>query len=90
MLPTKMNSQKQFNHVCIKPGCGNAYKDSEVDAYYCSSCKKSKAVIAAEIDARLAKLPKERPQSDLQIMMEKGQARGNGIFVRARDLGITL
>ncbi len=52
------------SHSCIK--CKKAYRDDEVDAYYCMTCIEEKKRIAAEIDAKLASLPKERPMSALQ------------------------
>ena len=54
-------------HLCIK--CQAEYEDSEVDAYYCNSCKTTKAVIAAEIDAKLANRPRKEVMSDYQVYL---------------------
>ena len=61
-------------HSCIK--CSSEYEDNQVDAYYCPSCVKSKAVIAAEIDAKLSKIPRKETLSDLQIYERAQKIRG--------------
>lgn len=75
-------------HTCIKPGCGKSYQDGDVDAYYCAECKLEKDKIAAEIDANLANRPKGENMSGYQIALARGQQRGDGLFVRASDLGL--
>lgn len=61
-------------HTCIK--CQAEYQDGEVDAYYCPACAKSKAAIAAEIDAKLANRPKKETMSDLQMYERAPKVRG--------------
>lgn len=74
-----------FNHVCA---CGNSYSDSDPDGYFCPPCVEQRKAIAKTVDAKLANRPKKPMQSDYQIALEKGKVTGNGLFVRAGDLGI--
>ncbi len=78
-----------FKHVCIKPGCGKTYEDSDADAYYCSDCNELRKVIAKEVDIKLAGIVSKRAKSDLQIYDEIRKARGVN-FVNINDLGIRL
>lgn len=80
----------KFPHVCIKPGCGNPYKDEDPEAYYCPSCVAQNKIIAKEIDAKRVGRTSLKPQSDFKILEERGRTRGAMTLVRASDLGIQL
>lgn len=77
-----------FTHSCIK--CQTKYESEEDDAYYCASCLEATKAIAAEVDKQFANRPKREPVSDFQILLEKGQSKGQATFVRAADLGISF
>ena len=53
-------------HTCIKPSCGNAYTDSDPDAYYCPSCVEEKRAIAEKVDAQFSQREREPVVSELQ------------------------
>jgi DNA-directed RNA polymerase subunit RPC12/RpoP len=74
-----------FTHKCIK--CGEEYKDEDPDAYYCSACNEQRKVIAKEVDAKLANVPKHPTKSALQ---EYDEARGGLRFPSINSLGIKL
>lgn len=77
-----------FTHSCIK--CQTKYESEEDDAYYCPAHLEESKRIAAEIDKQFANRPKRESVSDLHILLEKGQSKGQATFVRASDLGITF
>jgi len=60
------------------------------DPYYCETCLEASRKIAEEVDRAFAARPKKEPASDYQILMEKGQSKGQATFVRASDLGISF
>lgn len=80
---------QELSHKCIKPTCENIYNDTDVEAYYCPSCRELNKVIAQQIDAKLSKEPKPRSKSELEQYEELRKAKGVR-FVNIRDLGITL
>lgn len=51
---------KDYQHVCIKPGCSNVYNDGDPDAYYCEGCKEALKSTAKTVDAT-ARPPKHVP-----------------------------
>lgn len=76
------------SHACIK--CNKVYEDTDPEPYYCLSCNEERKAIAKEVDAKLANRPKKVQRSDYQIAQEMGQRRGDSLFVKASDLGITF
>lgn len=64
-------------HSCIK--CGVKYSDSDEDAYYCEGCLVEKNRIAAEVQAKMDKLPRAREMTSLQRYDNAPKLRG---FVR--------
>ncbi len=50
---------KTFKHQCIKPSCTQSYEDTDLDAYYCSTCNEERKVIAKQLEAKFANRPKE-------------------------------
>lgn len=80
-----------YTHSCINKECSAQYQSEDEDPYYCETCLEKKKVLAEEIDAKRAlSQPEERPKSDYQILLEKGQTKGQSTFVKAADLGITF
>ena len=78
-----------YTHTCLK--CHQSYQDTDIEPFYCEPCNAERKVIAAQIDAQRASMPKKAVvKSDFQIAQEKGQTRGEGLFVRASDLGINF
>lgn len=65
-----------MTHNCIKPTCGKQYEDSDPDAYYCPECVAEKKQIAASIDARLGRVERTQPVSDLQAFDMSPKFRG--------------
>lgn len=91
----KKKKVETFTHKCIRGECSNTYKDSDIDPYYCPSCKEEAQKIAKAIDKKLKGKVRKNTQSDLQIAMTKGKTMpsangGFSTFVRASDLGINL
>lgn len=41
-----------YNHICIKPACGNKYTENDPDPYYCFDCRKEKEALAKRIDKK--------------------------------------
>ncbi len=78
---------EKHTHACIK--CGEKYKDTDPDAYYCPSCVEKKNILAKEIDEKMKRQPRKQTKSDLQIYEEISKARGSR-FINIKDLGITL
>ena len=68
-------------HKCIK--CSAEYSDSDVDDYYCASCTVEKKRIAAEVDKKMASVPRKPVISDLQAY---DLARGRNPFPNASQI----
>ena len=74
MSMNSIDSSDRFEHSCIKPGCGNTYKDNDPDAYYCSSCAEKNKEIAKKIDATIR--PSRQTKSALQQHLEMEKQYG--------------
>jgi uncharacterized Zn ribbon protein len=75
-------------HNCIK--CAKEYQDTDVDAYYCGTCKEEAKNIAKQVDAKVANIRSKKKEtlSTLEQYDAIRQANGNARFVNARDLGL--
>ena len=75
---------KEFEHTCIKPGCGLKYIDTDPDDYYCPKCNEARKEIARQLDIKRASLPK--PQVKPRFSPQDFKGKNGRIFFNANEL----
>ena len=70
-----------MKHTCIKPGCGTAYEDKDLDPYYCPSCNEARKSIAKQVDEKFKGRSRKQVKTSWDILKGGGRISMGGGFI---------
>lgn len=65
----------EYKHICqvADGGCGRTYTSLEADPYFCKDCIQARKALYAQIEKRVAAVPRKAAKSDYEVFAQNAR-----------------